>query len=89
MKLKRFEALSLQEALQAVKAELGPEAVIVSSRRIQKGGGLFGLLSQTVVEVTAAVDQVPQSPDAPSSPDQSLRVIPCCCSTAPAETGAG
>ncbi len=57
MKLKRFEALSLQEALQAVKAELGPDAVIVSSRRIQKSGGLFGLLSQSVIEVTAAVDR--------------------------------
>ncbi len=57
MKLKRFEALSLQEALQAIKAELGPEAVIVSSRRIQKSGGLFGLLSQSVIEVTAAVDR--------------------------------
>ncbi|MGD9849780.1 MAG: flagellar biosynthesis protein FlhF [Nitrospirales bacterium] len=57
MKLKRFEALTLQEALHAVKAELGPEAVIVSSRRVQKGGGLFGLMSQTMVEVTAAVDQ--------------------------------
>ncbi len=56
MKLKRFEALSLQEALQAVKAELGPDAVIVSSRRVQKAGGLFGLLSQSVIEVTAAVD---------------------------------
>lgn len=57
MKLKRFEALSLQEALQAVKAELGPEAVVVSSRRVQKAGGLFGLLSQSVIEVTAAVDR--------------------------------
>jgi flagellar biosynthesis protein FlhF len=57
MKLKRFEALSLQEALQAVKDELGPEAVIVSSRRRQKAGGLFGLLSQSVIEVTAAVDR--------------------------------
>ncbi len=61
MKLKRFEALSLQEALQAVKAELGPEAVIVSSRRIQKSGGLFGLLSQSVIEVTAAVDRTVQT----------------------------
>ena len=63
MKLKRFEALSLQEALQAVKAELGPDAVIVSSRRIQKAGGLFGLLSQSVIEVTAAVDQSAQIED--------------------------
>ena len=57
MKLKRFEALTLQGALQSVKAELGPDAVIVSTRRVNKGGGLFGLLSQPVVEVTAAVDR--------------------------------
>ena len=63
MKLKRFEALSLQEALQAIKAELGPEAVIVSSRRIQKSGGLFGLLSQSVIEVTAAVDRSTEAED--------------------------
>ena len=63
MKLKRFEALSLQEALQAIKAELGPEAVIVSSRRIQKSGGLFGLLSQSVIEVTAAVDRSIEAKD--------------------------
>ena len=57
MKLKRFEALSLQEALRAVKAEMGPDAVILSTRRIHKGGRFFGLLSQPFVEVTAAVDQ--------------------------------
>ncbi len=57
MKLKRFEALTLQGALRSVKDELGPDAVIVSTRRIHKGGGLFGLLSQPVVEVTAAVDR--------------------------------
>lgn len=57
MKLKRFEALTLQEALGAVKAELGPEAVIISTRRVNKAGKLFGLLSQPMVEVTAAVDR--------------------------------
>ncbi|MEC4673218.1 MAG: flagellar biosynthesis protein FlhF [Nitrospirota bacterium] len=57
MKLKRFEALTLQEALGAVKAELGSEAVIISTRRINKAGKLFGLLSQPMVEVTAAVDR--------------------------------
>lgn len=78
MKLKRFEALSLQEALQAVKAELGPDAVIVSSRRIQKAGGLFGLLSQSVIEVTAAVDRSTQSEEASSPPvtlDRSLQAL--------------
>jgi len=77
MKLKRFEALSLQEALQAVKAELGPEAVIVSSRRIQKAGGLFGLLSQSVIEVTAAVDRTTQTEEAQSAVtlDRSLQAL--------------
>ena len=77
MKLKRFEALSLQEALQAVKAELGPDAVIVSSRRLQKAGGLFGLLSQSVIEVTAAVDR--STPVAEAQPavtlDRSLQAL--------------
>ena len=75
MKLKRFEALSLQEALQAVKAELGPEAVIVSSRRIQKGGGLFGLLSQSVIEVTAAVDRSSHVEQERANPDRSLQSL--------------
>ncbi len=77
MKLKRFEALSLQEALEAVKAELGPEAVIVSSRRIQKAGGLFGLLSQSVIEVTAAVDRSAQSEEAQPAVtlDRSLQAL--------------
>jgi flagellar biosynthesis protein FlhF len=65
MKLKRFEALTLQEALQAVKAELGLDAVIVSTRRITKNGGLFGLLTQRMVEVTAAVDP-PKNVEQPS-----------------------
>jgi len=77
MKLKRFEALSLQEALQAVKADLGPDAVIVSSRRLQKSKGLFGLLSQSVIEVTAAVDR--STPAVEAQPavtlDQSLQAL--------------
>ncbi|WP_342347134.1 flagellar biosynthesis protein FlhF [uncultured Nitrospira sp.] len=75
MKLKRFEALSLQEALQAVKAELGPEAVIVSSRRVQKGGGLFGLLSQSIIEVTAAVDRSSQAEVEPARVDRSFQSL--------------
>ena len=75
MKLKRFEALTLQEALQAVKAELGPEAVIVSSRRVQKGGGLFGLMSQSMVEVTAAVDQAHKAEPSRKQPMAALAAL--------------
>ena len=76
MKLKRFEALTLKGALQSVKEELGSDAVIVSTRRIQKGGGLFGLLSQTVVEVTAAVDRKKTSTFNQNEPSDVVRLTP-------------
>jgi len=73
MKLKRFEALTLQEALGMVKAELGPDAVIVSTRRINKGGGFLGLLSQPMIEVTAAVDRVGGAKESKASEERSRR----------------
>lgn len=52
MRVKKFEAPTLQEALDSVKRELGPEAIILHTKK-NKGG--FGLLSKSSVEVTAAV----------------------------------
>lgn len=44
----------MQEALEAVKRELGPEAVVLQTRNHKKG---FGLMSKSSVEVTAAVPE--------------------------------
>jgi flagellar biosynthetic protein FlhF len=52
MQVKKFEAPTIAEALKLVKAELGPEAIILSTKNHKKG---FGLLSKASVEVTAAV----------------------------------
>ena len=57
MQVKTFEAVNMKQALQLVREELGPRAVIVSSRSVRKDGGLFGLLGRKVLEVTAAVDE--------------------------------
>src|SRR5207247_10245447 len=57
MQIKTFRALDMRDALRAVKEELGPEAVILSTREVKSGGGAFGLFSRAVVEVTAAVDR--------------------------------
>ena len=54
MQIKKFEAPTIQEALEAIKKELGPEAVILQTRKHRKG---FGLLSKALVEVTAAVSE--------------------------------
>lgn len=57
MHIKRFEAATLAEALAEVRAELGPDALILGSRTIQRGWDRFGLLSRRVVEVQAAKER--------------------------------
>ena len=56
MQVKRFEAVDMPEALRLVKHELGPDAVILATRQVKKGGGAFGIFGRSFVEVTAAVD---------------------------------
>jgi flagellar biosynthesis protein FlhF len=57
MHVKRFEAADMPEALRLVKHELGPDAVILSTRQLKKGGGAFGIFGRSFVEVTAAVER--------------------------------
>lgn len=52
MQVKKFEAPTMQEALKVIKRELGPDAIILSTKNIKSG---FGLMSKASVEVTAAV----------------------------------
>ncbi len=58
MQIKRYEAVDMQEALRLVKGELGPDAVILSTKQVKKDNGVFGLFSRQVVEVVAARDYV-------------------------------
>ncbi len=46
----------MPEALRMIKEELGPDAVILSSRQIKRGKGVFGMLGRPILEVTAAAD---------------------------------
>src|SRR5579872_5160617 len=52
MQIKKFEAPTIQEALDTIKRELGPEAIILQTKQNKRG---FGLMSKGSVEVTAAV----------------------------------
>lgn len=54
MQVKKFEAKSMKEALELVKAHLGPEAIILSAKESHRG---FGLVGGGSVEVTAAVSE--------------------------------
>ena len=54
MRVKKFEAKNMKDALQMVKNELGPDAVILSAKDNRKS---FGLAGETSVEITAAVSE--------------------------------
>src|SRR3954464_15744114 len=54
MQVKKFEAPTIQEALETIKRELGPEAIILQTKQNKRG---FGLMSKASVEVTAAVSE--------------------------------
>ncbi len=65
MKIKRYQALTMHEALRSVKEDLGPDAVILSSQQIKNAGGVFGMFDRPMVEITAAIDPGPATDDSP------------------------
>ncbi|HEY3315706.1 MAG TPA: flagellar biosynthesis protein FlhF [Bacillota bacterium] len=68
MKVRKYQANTLAEAMALVKREMGPEAIILQTKRV-KPGGLMGLFSPGFVEVTAAIDDEPElRPATPPGP---------------------
>src|SRR5262245_29586834 len=76
MHVKRFEAADMAEALRMVKLELGPNAIILSTRQIKKGGSAFGIFGRSLVEVTAAVDREATHAPQPAPQPCSLAATP-------------
>ena len=56
MHLKRFRAQTVKEALRAVREELGPDALVLSTR-VVSAPGMKGWFGARVVEVTAAAER--------------------------------
>ncbi len=56
MKMKKFEAGSMKEALEKVKEEMGPDAFILNTRQITKKGPL-GFGDRKFLQVTAAIEE--------------------------------
>jgi len=65
MKIKKFVGGSFKEALETVKKELGPDAIILSSKSVKTGP--FGILNKDAVEVTAAIDDTNNMPLPPAA----------------------
>ena len=61
MLVKTFKAGDMAEALKMVKAEMGADAMILSSRKERKRG-ILGIFSKPYFEVTAALEPRPATP---------------------------
>jgi len=55
MKIKKFIANSMPEAMRQIKDQLGNDAIILNSKEV-KSAGLFGLFGRKQIEVTAMLD---------------------------------
>lgn len=58
MKMKVFHADTMHDAIRSIKEELGPDALILSTKRVRRGSLPFSLFGRSLLEVTAAVDSI-------------------------------
>ncbi|MEH7882755.1 flagellar biosynthesis protein FlhF [Bacillus sp. JJ1609] len=72
MKVKKYTASSMPEAMKQVRAELGSDAVILNSRVIQTGG-FMGFFSKNNIEVIAAIDPDTEISMEPAKQEKSQR----------------
>ena len=57
MDLKRYRVNNIKEALKFIKRDLGPDALIISTRQVKDRKGAFGMFSKSILEVTAASNE--------------------------------
>ncbi|MDR2104826.1 MAG: flagellar biosynthesis protein FlhF [Deferribacteraceae bacterium] len=69
MRTKRYEVSDMKQAIERIKADLGSNAVILSTKRIKKPAAP-GLSPKILFEVTAAVDDAAIPPKKPPLPDE-------------------
>ncbi|MDL2237832.1 flagellar biosynthesis protein FlhF [Christensenellaceae bacterium OttesenSCG-928-K19] len=57
MKLKKYYAETMQDALKIIKEEIGPDAVILSSKYVKTKKGFLGLFSKKQIEVVVSYEE--------------------------------
>lgn len=70
MKIRKYVAKTLPEALKLVREDLGQDAVILNSRPVETEG-FMGLFKKKKVEVIAALDELPSIRQSQSTSEQS------------------
>lgn len=73
MSVKRFVAADMRRALELVRQEMGPDAVILSSRRVKQGVEILTSLQPQSASVQRPVDKAVDGVDVPMSSDGAWR----------------
>ncbi|MBS8263478.1 flagellar biosynthesis protein FlhF [Mesobacillus boroniphilus] len=74
MKVKKYTASSMPEAMKLVRGELGSDAVILNSRVVQTGG-FMGFFKKNSIEVIAAIDPDTEVSPKPAGIDKNDKYI--------------
>ena len=64
MKVRTCHVKSMHEAIRSIKDTLGPDAVILSTKRVRSWDNGFGLLGGSILEVMAAIEDDAAVPEA-------------------------
>lgn len=75
MKIKKYIASSMNEAMLQIRKELGTDAIILSSKEI-KIGGFLGLFQKKNIEVIAAIEKTPVKIEPPKVTQATLPLQP-------------
>ena len=56
MRIKKFVGSDIKSVTQQMKSELGPDAIVLNTCKVAKGG-MLGVLGKDFIEITAAIDE--------------------------------
>ena len=76
MQVKRFVAASMRLALQMVREEVGPDAIILSNKRVPEGVEILTAIEQPVSEASPVSTNPFLSADSPLQADTNVAVAP-------------
>ncbi len=74
MKIKEYEAQTLKECLNQVRQEMGPEAVILETKK-KRVGGFLGFGSKERIQITAALGISVNEPPAKKEPPRDIATV--------------
>lgn len=66
--VRKFVGKTAREALAALKAELGADAVVLSNRAVAEGVEIVAIPAESMGELSATVRQAKQPPAPPAAP---------------------